>query len=1251
MIDFRRLLQDNLFGRRQRTRRLARTTAHALPVSRIQRLEDRAMLAGDVSAQLIGRDIYVSGDSADNSIEIVVDGGDLVIRGLDGTTINGVAGDFTLRAGSNRVRDDLKIDMGRGDDRVVIADGVIVTGDLRIQGGRGDDSIAVAEALIGDDLKIDGGSGFNTISVQETEVLENARIYGGNDGNLINISDSTIRDNLWIHGGSGVDDVVFDRSAVGDNLYLYTHGGDDNIAIRDTVLADDVFVHAGSGGDVVYIESTAVSDDLRIFGQSGDDSITILTSTVRDKLRAYEGSGTDAVEIDAATTARSTKARGFEASMVDATVIETRITDGTTGAFARAAAAAGAFDPTLTVTVNNATINEDDGTAAATVTITRSTGTVGDLIVTLTSSDGSRLEVPGDGMFTIPDGQSSVTVDLNAIDNSLFDGTVIVTLTAAATDFDSGTVDVTVNDDELPTLTVDISEDTVAEDTGSGSSLGSANTVSATVSRNGDTSEALTVTLTSSDTALITVPTEVVIAAGQASATFDITTVPNSDDTAEDNLTAMVVASATDFNSGQDSIIVTDNDVPFLTVQFDAGSVEEGGDSTVTVTRNTDTTNELVVDLASTDTSRLTVPATVTIPAGQSSVTFTATTVDNDNVDGDEAVSVTANSTGFLEGSESITVTEDDGLALTVTINTDTADEDGGSAATTAVISRNSTAATDLVVALSSSNTSRLTVPATVTIPSGASEVTIDLSTVDNDIVDGDATVVVSATASGATAGSDSVVVADDDVATITITPDATTVSEDAGTVNLTVERSTDTSAEETVNLSYAGGSKLTGPASVTFGIGESSKVVALTVVDDSSFAVADAVTTVTATATGHSTVFAAITVENDDIVTVTTDVSANTFEESVGTLVTKNATFNVSGTTAPNATVQFDTDGTIDGNDPTVTAAGDGTFSFDVTLTHDTTNRGANTIQVRSIIDGQDFTESLDVHLAMGSVVRFQTNKDFDNDGENDFYDVELLDTDAPITVANFKTYMNSSRYEDVIVHRSIGAFVIQGGGFTLGSGGGDLDAVPTDAAITNEFSSANSNVTGTLSMALNSTGVNSGTSQWFVNTVDNSANLDGARHTVFGRVIGDGMDVVNEINSLTTANLNGPLLGSSHGNPFDDLPLTDFPQYTAQLSGTMDAVHSITSVNGVNTRVASITGTGTQFTAELGVGSAVLIDSVEYSVLSITSDTTMVLRVDNQSVAPADVSGADGFVHVAAPQDDNFVVFSNIAEILDSM
>ncbi len=121
----------------------------------------------------------------------------------------------------------------------------------------------------------------------------------------------------------------------------------------------------------------------------------------------------------------------------------------------------------------------------------------------------------------------------------------------------------------------------------------------------------------------------------------------------------------------------------------------------------------------------------------------------------------------------------------------------------------------------------------------------------------------------------------------------------------------------------------------------------------------------------------------------------------------------------------------------------------------------------------------------------------------------------DMPITTGNFLDLIEQGVYDYTIFHRVIDGFMIQGGDPT-GSGYGD----PTIPAILDEFTDINENERGTIAMA--NSGPNTGSSQFFINLVNNN-HLD-SEHPVFGKVV-DGMDVVDQIAKVQTDANNKPI------------------------------------------------------------------------------------------------------------------------------
>ncbi|MBK7459252.1 MAG: peptidyl-prolyl cis-trans isomerase [Betaproteobacteria bacterium] len=142
----------------------------------------------------------------------------------------------------------------------------------------------------------------------------------------------------------------------------------------------------------------------------------------------------------------------------------------------------------------------------------------------------------------------------------------------------------------------------------------------------------------------------------------------------------------------------------------------------------------------------------------------------------------------------------------------------------------------------------------------------------------------------------------------------------------------------------------------------------------------------------------------------------------------------------------------------------------------------------------------------------------------------IELDDVKAPLSTANFLSYVNKGHYDGTVFHRVIKGFMVQGGGFEPG-----MRQKPTDAPIKNEANNGLKNLHYTLAMARTSD-PHSASAQFFVNTTDNgfldfrAENAQGWGYAVFGRVV-EGMDVVDAIEKVRTG----------RKGMHDDVPLED--------------------------------------------------------------------------------------------------------------
>ena len=142
----------------------------------------------------------------------------------------------------------------------------------------------------------------------------------------------------------------------------------------------------------------------------------------------------------------------------------------------------------------------------------------------------------------------------------------------------------------------------------------------------------------------------------------------------------------------------------------------------------------------------------------------------------------------------------------------------------------------------------------------------------------------------------------------------------------------------------------------------------------------------------------------------------------------------------------------------------------------------------------------------------------------------IQLNAEKAPVSSANFLTYVNEGFYNGTIFHRVIPDFMAQGGGFDTG-----FNQKAVHAPIKNEADNGLKNTRGTLAMA-RTNDPNSATAQFFINLKDNTflnhtgKNASGWGYAVFGEVI-EGMDVVDAMAKQPTGNRGG----------HQDVPKTD--------------------------------------------------------------------------------------------------------------
>ena len=167
---------------------------------------------------------------------------------------------------------------------------------------------------------------------------------------------------------------------------------------------------------------------------------------------------------------------------------------------------------------------------------------------------------------------------------------------------------------------------------------------------------------------------------------------------------------------------------------------------------------------------------------------------------------------------------------------------------------------------------------------------------------------------------------------------------------------------------------------------------------------------------------------------------------------------------------------------------------------------------------------------------------------------DVQLAPQRAPVTVANFLTYVSSGFYDGVVFHRlskpddAAPAIVAQAGLLAAGGDGGYLVKSPIAPPIVLESQNGLSNTLGTIGMARTSQ-PDTAAAQFYFNTADNASGFDyrspaNPGFAVFGRTL-KGLDVLSAMAQAASFNADASALGLG---TLEDFPRQDIAIQTAR-------------------------------------------------------------------------------------------------------
>ena len=698
------------------------------------------------------------------------------------------------------------------------------------------------------------------------------------------------------------DDEVADTTA---NLSVTTQGDENGeVAIVYTVELVD-----GTGAAVVNSSGSAitfdVSDTLAGSATPGTD-YGALPATVSIAPGASSGTFTVAVTDDA----EFENAETVVAQIANPSIAGINLGTATaTASIADDDNAAGSVDADLSVTTQGDEAGPVDVVYTVTLSTANNTGSA--ITFDLDATGGTALagdydgSVLGTGVISVADGATTGTLTVPVIDDALIDNdrTLELTLsnpsdTAVTVNTASATATIADDDNVAGAISADLSVTQDGDEAGP-----TAVVYTVTLDQANTTGAAITFDLNATGgTALAGDYDGSVLGAGVISvadgATTGTLTVPVIDDALVDNDRTLEATlanpsdAAVTVNTATATATIADDDnvagavTATLSVTQDG---DEAGTTGITYTVTLDAPNSTGGDLifglsdagtgsatAGSDHAAIDATTQVVVTSGSTTGSVTLAVIDDNVVEPTETVVATLTSSSDpavgLDATPAVAnLSDDDAAQLTIAATTAGASEPGTDGQFTVSLSQPS--ATDTVVSLSyagAASAGDYTAPASVTIAAGSTSATVDVAVLDDNIIEGNETVVATldtvtvgetAISIGA-ASSATVTIGDDDTASVSLSvsdPGAAESPADAGEFTVNLTQPNGTGAPITVNYTVTGSATngtdfATLSGTVDIADGASSATIVLTPVDDALFEGAESVE-LTLTSTSNTSV------------------------------------------------------------------------------------------------------------------------------------------------------------------------------------------------------------------------------------------------------------------------------------------------------------------------------------------------------------------------------------------------------------
>jgi hypothetical protein len=305
------------FNRSRKTEKLRRPVSNRLSV---ERLEDRALMAGNVTASVQRGVLVITGDASDNAITVNwVQKNTYQVLSAEAnsanTTVNGVDSTTANPQTFSGVTKGIRIVMNAGNDTVTFgapdSTAFAVAGYLQIDMGAGNDTVNLGR----------NETVANNVTTPENEVSIGASvsIAMGNGNDTVNITNTTIARDLVIHADvhglvpsslDGSDTVNFATTftpeggetavfpvTVGGKATIMLGGGSDTLNMANFTAAKGLLVGDLGGNLNMNVTDSRVGGELKLQKAGGASNTINVDNVTAGTLRLNTGNGVDTITV------------------------------------------------------------------------------------------------------------------------------------------------------------------------------------------------------------------------------------------------------------------------------------------------------------------------------------------------------------------------------------------------------------------------------------------------------------------------------------------------------------------------------------------------------------------------------------------------------------------------------------------------------------------------------------------------------------------------------------------------------------------------------------------------------------------------------------------------------------------------------------------------------------------------------------------------------------------------------------------